>query len=394
MLTQAPLRPTTTVPLARAASASRRRVKVCHLSMTLQMGGLERLLVDFGRLHDAARFELRFVAVDLLGAPAEELRTMGFDVDSLQFSAVGKLRMLRNLVSLLKREQIDVLHTHNTYPHFYGTLAARLAGVPIVVNTQHGRGCGNGWKDRLQFRLANRLSEQVVGVSEDATRLCRDQDWRSAGRISCIWNGIDLERFAVRPLPAVPHAISVARLSKEKDFGTLLRAVALARAEVPEFRLTIVGDGAERASLEQLTDELGLRDVVTFLGERRDIPELLSQASFFVSSSKTEGISLTLLEAMAVGLPILTTRVGGNPEVVQEGVTGRLVEPLNPDALASGIVEMCRDRQTREQMGKAGRERVEEHFNVRRMIGRYEELYLAHLGSEWQERSNTGSLHS
>src|SRR5690606_16438253 len=134
--------------------------------------------------------------------------------------------------------------------------------------------------------------------------------------------------------------ISVARLSPEKDFPTLLRAVQKVVYLYPDFRLKIVGDGEERTRLELLAKELEIDRNVQFLGERKDVPQLLQDAGFFVSSSKTEGISLTLLEAMAVGLPIVTTSVGGNPEIVVDGETGKLVPPRDPDALGTAIIEM------------------------------------------------------
>src|SRR5690606_28303944 len=151
------------------------------------------------------------------------------------------------------------------------------------------------------------------------------------------WNGIDVDRFRYCGPKSELTAISVARLSPEKDFPTLLRAVRLVLEKHPEFRLKLVGDGAERPRLERLAGELGIAHAVEFLGERKDIPLLLATAGLFVSSSKSEGISLTLLEAMAIGLPIVTTRVGGNPEIVMDGITGKLVPALNPDALASAI---------------------------------------------------------
>jgi len=351
------------------------RKRVCHVSMTLLTGGLERLLVDYGRFHDAEKYDLRFVALDNLGPPADDLRKLGFRVDTLGFGEVGKLKMISNLATLLREEQIDIVHTHNTYAHFYGTLAARKAGVSTIINSQHGRGCGDGWKDRLQFRIANLFADHIVGVSEDAARLCREQNRKSASKITHIWNGIDLDRFAYHGPAKSLTAISVARLSKVKDFPTLLRGVAEALPKVPGFKLKLVGDGAERVELEKLSHELGLDNVVEFLGERNDVPQLLQQVGFFVSSSKTEGISLTLLEAMAVGLPILTTNVGGNPEIVQQDRTGLLVEPLNPDAIAAGIIEMCRNQESWPVMGELARQRVEQHFNVRAMIRSYEELY-------------------
>lgn len=360
---------------AKASDVSRRTLRICHVSMTLLTGGLERLLVDFGRFHDQQRFRLRFLALDRLGPPADDLRSLGHSVDSLQLSTEGKWSGIRKLARRLRDEQIDLVHTHNTYAHFYGTMAAKMAGVKAVVNSQHGRGCGDTWKHHWQFRLANRWTDRIVGVSEDAARLCREQDRRSAHKIVRIWNGIDVDRFAYHGPSTSPVAISVARLSKEKDFPTLLQAVAIALPQIPDFRLRIVGDGAERPRLENLTRELGLTGVVEFLGERHDVPELLTQAGFFVSSSRTEGVSLTLLEAMAVGLPVLTTRVGGNPEVVEDGVTGRLVEPQDPAAFAAGLVEMCRRCEDWPALGQCGRLRVEQNFEIRGMVQAYERLY-------------------
>ena len=363
-----------------AVNAATNPIRICHVSMCLQTGGLERLLVDFSRLHDREQFELQFAALTELGQPAEDIRNSDCRVSSLNDGRVHRVRQLYRLMRLLRRSRIDVVHTHNTYAHFYGALAAKLAGVPVVVNTQHGRGCGQGWKAKAQFRIANRFANRIVGVSQDAANLCRDQDQRAADRITTIWNGIDLEKFTCRGPSDKLAAISVSRLSPEKDLATLLKAVAIAAAEVPDFRLKIVGDGREKSSLQTLARQLGIDGRVEFLGERRDVPDLLAGAGFFVSSSLTEGISLTLLEAMAVGLPIVATSVGGNPEVVVDGETGWLVPAGDAQALAAGIVEMCHGREAWQAMGLLGRRRVEQHFDIRKMVGQYESLYRELLG--------------
>jgi len=354
---------------------AQRLVRVCHLSMTLRTGGLERLLVDFGRFHDRSKFDLSFVALGALGQPARDLEAAGFSVRSLDISHSGKARAIQDLRNYLKTEQIDVLHTHNTYPHFYGAMAARWAGLKSVINTQHGRGCGKGWKSLWQFRLANRLATGVVGVSEDATRLCQGQDPHHAQKMRCIWNGIDLDRFAFCGPRSEPIAISVARLSPEKDYPTLFRAIRKVVVCQPGFRLKLVGDGSERAKLEKMAADLNITRHIEFLGERQDVPELLKTAGFYVSSSKTEGISLTLLEAMAVGLPIVTTSVGGNPEIVMDGVTGKLVPPLNPDALAVAILDMIEQHARWPRMAEIGRLRVEQNFSIRNTVANYEQLY-------------------
>ncbi len=352
-----------------------KKLRVCHVSMCLLTGGLERLLVEFGKNRDGERFETSFVSLDGMGVPAEELRAQGHHVECVADVVTGKFARLRRLTHIFRDGQFDIVHTHNTLAHFYGAFAARLAGVPTVVNTQHGRGCGKSWKARLQFRMANRLTDRVVGVSEDAAELCRQDDARSADRTIALWNGVDLDRFEYRGPSTESVAISVARLSPEKDFATLLRATWILIKDRPDFRLKLVGDGAERQKLEQLAAELNLNDHVEFLGERSDVSRLLPQAGFFVSSSRTEGISLTLLEAMAVGLPVVTTRVGGNPEIVVEGKTGRLVSPNSPEELALAMRDLLKDQEGWPVYGELARQRVEQHFNVRNMVKQYEDLY-------------------
>jgi glycosyltransferase involved in cell wall biosynthesis len=169
--------------------------------------------------------------------------------------------------------------------------------------------------------------------------------------------------------------VTVARLSPEKDLATLVRAAALAAKERPAFRLEVAGDGPCLLELQKLVRSLGVGDRVRFLGEVRDVPSVLARASLFAQSSLSEGISLTLLEAMARGLPVAATRVGGNAEVVADGSSGLLVPPGDPDALARAMLELWGDRGPGRQMGLVGRRRVEQGFDVRRMVARYESLY-------------------
>lgn len=358
------------------AKSKSQPVRVCHVSMTLDTGGLERLLVEMSKHIDRRKLHFDFVSLCGESSPAVELRELGFDVTSLNFDGRGgKWSLFQQLKAHFLAGRYDVVHTHNTYPQFYAAPAARFAKVPVVINTQHGRGCGPGAKARWQFAIANRMTDCVVGVSEDATRLCQGQDQSAAAKMRCIWNGVDLNRFEYFGPVDDLRAVSVARLSKEKDFPTLIKAVSLVKDRQPEFRVTIVGDGQERADLERCAQELGVNDRISFAGEQSDIPSFLKQAGFFVSSSRTEGISLTLLEAMGVGLPILATAVGGNPEIVDDGRTGRLVPSEDPEALADAIDQMCRDQEMWKTMGELGRDRVERHFSLRNMIDRYASLY-------------------
>jgi glycosyltransferase involved in cell wall biosynthesis len=350
-----------------------RPLRICHVSLTLKTGGLERLLADFARHHDRSACEMEFLALDEVGRFAEVIAASGCRVHRLKRS--GRVGRVCEMARLFRERGFDVVHTHNTYPHLYGTLAARWAGVPAVIQTRHGQRAGHGWKSSLQYRWAAKLADQIVAVSHDAADLTVRVDKVPREKVRTIWNGIDLNAFDYRGPSREPVAISVSRLSAEKDIPTMLEGVRLARRDVPELRLKLVGDGPERARLERLSRDWGLAGAVEFCGDCRDVAARLAEGAVFVSSSLTEGISLTLLEAMAVGLPVIATAVGGNPEVVVDGETGRLVRAQDAAALSAALASVMRDREQGRRWGQAGRRRVEEHFDVRRMVAEYEALY-------------------
>jgi glycosyltransferase involved in cell wall biosynthesis len=348
-------------------------LRVCHVSLTLKTGGLERLLADIARHHDAAQCRPEFLAISEVGRFADVIRDSGCTVHTLR--PAGRWGQIRQMMQHFRAGKFDVVHTHNTYPHIYGSIAARLAGVPVVVNTRHGQRAGHGWKSRTQFRWASHLVDRIIAVSDDAAELCVKADRVPRRKVVRVWNGIDIDDFEFTGPATDPVAISVARLSAEKDFPTLLRAVAIVVRAVPQFQLKVVGDGPERSRLETLTRELNLTSHVEFLGERKDVPQLLAKAGFFVTASLTEGISLTLLEAMAVGLPVVATSVGGNSEIVDAPRTGSLIPPGDPNQLAAAIIETCQRSAQWGELGRAGRRRVEEFFEVRRMVSDYERMY-------------------
>lgn len=361
-----------TNPIANTRDSSK-PLRVCHISLTLKTGGLERLLADMARLHDRSACRMDFLAIQDVGRFADVIRDAGCTVH--QLAPAGRIGRLRQMIRLFREQRYDVVHTHNTYPHLYGTWAARRAGVPVVLQTRHGQRIGHGWRSQFLYRTAARWVDRIVPVSHDAAELTVNIDGVPRQKVSAIWNGIDIDDFDYHGPCADPVAICVARMSPEKDFPTLLRAMQLACAKLPALRLRLVGDGPERPRIEQLVRELGLTERIEFLGECKDVPQQLTKAAFFVTSSLTEGISLTLLEAMAVGLPAVATAVGGNPEIVIDGVTGKLVPPSDPQRLAAALVEVGRDPALWQRWGRAGRERVEAHFDVRRMVADYETLY-------------------
>ena len=352
----------------------RRRLCVAHVTPGLDVGGLEKLLVEFARHADRGSFTLRFVSLGGRGALADEIEECGWPVTALDAPAGLRPGLILRLARLLRDWQADVIHTHDERAHVYGAFAGRLANIARICHTQHGRKMLSR-RQKLLVAVSSRLIHGFVGVSEDVGRWAMCQGVRSR-QVRTIHNGIDVGRFPYSgPRPAGP-AVLVARLSPEKDVETLLRAASLVVRDDPGFRLEIAGDGPCMPSLRQMTTTLGLDQYVRFLGQVHDVPSVLGRAGLFVLSSLSEGISLTLLEAMASGLPVVATRVGGNPEVVADGETGLLLPASDPAALAAALLRLRRDGDKAARMGRAGRRRVEERFDVRRMVAEYEQMYL------------------
>jgi glycosyltransferase involved in cell wall biosynthesis len=349
-------------------------IRIVHVVLQLEAGGMERLLVDVARHADRKRFALEFVAIERGGRIAAEIESLGWPVTVLGVRSGVRPLLVGRLMELFRSMRADVVHTHNTKPLLYAAPAARLGGIRGVVHSRHGQRHGATPRQNLLFRGVSRCADRVVCVSHEVAACCQREGVRPEA-LRVIWNGIDLERFkAARRMPNGP-AVYVGRLTPEKDVATLLRAAARVVEEISEFRLVIAGAGACEVELKALARELNLRGSVEFLGDVCDVPRLLSGASMLVLASRTEGLPLSVLEAMASGLPVVATRVGGTPEAVLDGETGILVESGDDTTLAAAILRVWRDAALGERLGLAGRRRAAECFGVRDMVARYEALY-------------------
>jgi glycosyltransferase involved in cell wall biosynthesis len=371
------------------AGANQPVLRVAHVVLQLDRGGMEKLLVEFAQHANRQQFDLRFVSLSGRGALAAEIEACGWPVTALEEPPGLRPGMIERLRRLFRKWEIDIVHTHNTKPLLYAGPAARLAGVPVVVHTAHGQRYGSSRPHTWMFVLACRTANRVVCVSHDSARL-RLREGVPSAKTCTIWNGINVSRFSCRgPNPDGP-AVLVARLVPEKSVETLLRAAALALRAEPSFRLEIVGDGPRFAALNQLARDLGISRQVSFLGEVAEVGDLLGRARMFVLPSLTEGISLSLLEAMAQGLPVVATAVGGTPEVVVDGQSGLLVPPVDPAALAAAMLRIWSDPELSRRMGAAARQRVEQDFNVAITTANYESLYQelsrARRAGAWRRR--------
>jgi len=254
-----------------------------------------------------------------------------------------------------------------------------MCGIRKVIYTEHGRIFPDSKAVMFLDRLYAPLTKHVVVVSVALDEYMCSIVGIPKSKIAVIINGIDVERFrAARCFPAPVDNLRIgiiARLAPVKDIATLIRAMAIVHQYNPSLLLSIFGDGPQRHFLESLVNELGLQSVVTFHGFRRDIPTVLQDVDIFALSSLSEGTSITLLEAMAAGTPVVVTSVGGNPSIVEQEVNGYLVPPGKPDTLAQALLKLAGDPSLRQAMAAANIRKVTKRYSIQAMARSYEALY-------------------
>ncbi|MDN4057002.1 TIGR03088 family PEP-CTERM/XrtA system glycosyltransferase [Massilia sp. YIM B02769] len=363
---------------------------VVHLIYRLDFGGLETLLVDCINHMPPERYRHAVVCLTGYTAFADKITRPGVELYALDKQPGLGLGIHVKLFKLLRRLRPSVLHTYNFACAEYAA-PAWLAGVPVRVHAEHGRDAsdpqGLNRKHNFLRRALVPFIDRYVPVSHDLARWLTNVVGIPSRKSELIMNGVDTVRFA----PGLAAATTpwagqdvfvigtVGRLQDVKDQASLIAAFALLCTAHPEgrarLRLAVVGDGPLRDKLAQKAQALGVADLVWFPGARNDIPELMRSFDLFVLSSIAEGTPVTLLEAMACGLPVVATAVGGIPEVVQDGVNGALVPAGNPQALSDALGLYAADASRVAAHGAAARTNIERHYSVAAMVGAYTALY-------------------
>lgn len=349
---------------------------IVFLTTAFDVGGAERVMI-----HAAAGLRRRGWRVIVAGLEvrtgqvARELQSAGVEVMSLGISRHLGLLAVPLLAWRLRRLRADVLYTFLIHAHVVGRLAGALAGTPVLLSSQQvmaWEGRPAEWLNRLTARWCTR----VVAVSHRVQEYLEHDVGLPAWQLTTISNCVDVDRFAMAPPDfSAPLVVgSVARLSAEKDHESLLVAFVEVRRQRPDARLLIAGSGPERPRLEQRVVALGLGEAVEFLGHVVDVRTVLRQLQVFVQSSHVEGLPVAVLEALASGRPVIAAAVGGNDEAVVDGVTGLLVPPASPAALAQAILRVADDPAFAESMARAGREHVSRFFSADAMVNSTEAL--------------------
>ncbi len=379
------------------------RIRVLHPITRLIVGGAQENTMLTAALLDPARYAASILSGPQTGPEGEiisEVRARGIPLTILpelvrEINPVKDLVALAKLTRFMRRGRYHIVHTHSSKAGILGRLAARLAGVPVIVHTVHGWGFYEGQHPAVYAlyvaleKLADRCCDRLIVVSRLNAEKGLAVGISRPEKYVTIFSGIDVEAYAhpavdratmraALGIPAgAPVVGTVGRLSPQKaplDWMRAAAVVAQAATVGSAARFVYVGDGPLRQAVETLIAELGLGDRVILTGLRRDVPDLLAALDVFVLSSLWEGLPRTIPQAMAAGVPVVCTRVDGVEEAITDGVNGLLVPPGQPQALGEAIVALLRDPARARGLAEAGRRRAQD-FDVHKMVAEIDALY-------------------
>lgn len=365
-----------------------KRHTILHLSSTSGPGGAEMLVSRIAFSLDRKRFT-SIVGLFSPGWLRERCEALGLPTVVIPMDGQWDLRWIIRCCRIVRRQNVSLIHAHEFRANAFGALVAKLCGIPLV-GTVHGK---NYYPDHAKRRVAYRWASRathMVAVSHDLQRFLEERIGIPHDRITVIHNGVDMvpktSSDQVRQLRS-EFGIGedefvlgiVGSLYPVKGHAYLFKALRTVLSQHPGVKLLVIGQGELEQTLKQQVADLRIEKAVSFLGLRNDVPRLLPALDLFVLPSLSEGLSIALLEAMSTGVPVLASKVGGNPEIVIDGETGYLVPPEQSEELAVHIMKLLRNQDLTRSLGDRGREWVGRRFTTTRMVERYQDLYAACL---------------
>jgi glycosyltransferase involved in cell wall biosynthesis len=359
--------------------------RVLYLITELDIGGAEQVLLSFLKNMDRYKYEPA-VCCFSAGALAPEIQSLGIRLIDLKAENKFDLLALFRLWRILNEERFDIVHTHLFHANIAGRVLARLARVAVVVSTHHYAFSYNGawgaWLDRLTCRLADR----IIAVSRAARNFFLLHVDGKQERVELIYNGVDLDAFgsSLKADKSLRESLClnndfivgcIGRFAEVKGQSYLLEAArALIEKGIP-LKVLLVGSGPWEGRLKKICQELNIVSQVIFLGSRRDVPAVLESIDLYVQPSLQEGLSIILLEALAMRRPVIATAVGGNSEVIVNGESGLLIPARDRQALAAAVADLLSDKEKANRLAQGARLRIEENFDIRDTVRKTEALY-------------------
>jgi L-malate glycosyltransferase len=364
--------------------------RIFYLVDSFNLGGTETQAVEL-----ALRMSARGHRVTLGCLKAEgplRRRLEGSSVEVLEFhpnggiDSAGGVYQLARLIWHLRKRGYDVVHTHDLWSNLMGVPAGRLAGVPVIISSRRDLGHLDWYegKRRVWLKRIQNLSHCVLANATSIRDALIAEDGFAAEQLRVIHNGVNVEKFRCtgdrkRVLPQVSEGKLIVlvgnMLSEVKGHSWLIACAPAVVAEFPSTKFVLVGDGDQRGHFESEVQVSGLGERFLFLGRRNDVAEILACCDIAVLPSLAEGLPNALLEYMAASLPVIVSDIGGNAELVDDGVTGLLVPPRDSDALSAALLQLLRDPSLAQQLGRSGREFTERNFSFERMVQQVEDLY-------------------
>jgi glycosyltransferase involved in cell wall biosynthesis/serine acetyltransferase len=367
-------------------------LRILHMVNSLDMGGSEHQMVEVARRQKLKGYRVTVACLSARGPLLEILQQAGITVAEFNprggFLRPRGLYQLLRLTRLLRHERLDVFQAHELYSTLLGTPAAWLARVPVILSAR--RNLAHWWwytpRRRKVLRWVHERSTFVIANSQAVCDDLIEEDRVNPNLVRVVRNAVDVQKFAnVQPdretlfpklSPEDMLIVAVANMNTEsKGYTDLIHAASEVCRHFPQARFLLVGDGRERSKLEGMARGANLSENILFLGKRTDVPRILPCGDLFVSSSWSEGLPNSVLEAMAAGLPVVATRVGGTPEVIEDGLSGVLVAPRDSSALANGILRVLRDKDFAQALARGGRERVKTAFGFDRLLTDLDRVY-------------------
>ncbi|MCX7927266.1 MAG: glycosyltransferase [Candidatus Omnitrophica bacterium] len=361
-----------------------KKIHIMHIQESLEVGGMENGIVNLVNYLDKDLFSLSLCCLNKEGEFVKRVDKSRIKIFCLHQREGFSINLFDKIKKLILKEKVDIVHTHNYYSGLYGIIASKLAGTPVIIHGEHGTLVLSQLRRLWAMRFLSRLVDKFFVVSASLKKELISKISIPENKIDVLINGVDTEKFSPISYSTIRDELgispetfvfgSVGRLVPIKNLRLLIEAKKKLDQEEVDTKCIIIGDGPCKKELERYAQQI--KTEIIFLGERNNMPLLYPIFDIFVLVSLSEGMSNTILEAMACGKPVIATHVGGNKEIVEENKTGFLIAPNDLDDLLTAIKKCINDRSLIKQLGQNARESVLKKFSLQSMIKAYERRYL------------------